>query len=130
MKINSTPFMFLLVLVASTLFDHQVQSQAITGFQLVNTTSNSVIGNLVNGATISLPSGIWTIQAVAAASPATKSVAFNLDGNSTFRLENAAPWTMTGKILHHPLCSFVFQSAKSTVDRSLFFFALQTTILA
>jgi hypothetical protein len=77
----------------------QAQSQAaiaITGFQLVNTTSGSVFGNLTNGSKLysaTLPTN-WTI--VALATSATKSVAFNLDGNATFRTENAHPWSLTG----------------------------------
>jgi hypothetical protein len=94
-----TLFSWLLLMIVALLFD-QVKSQAITALQFarINTT---VIANLTNGATISLAtflSGTWTIVALATTS--TKSVAFSLDGNSTFRTENSAPWSMTG---NHPV---------------------------
>jgi hypothetical protein len=85
----------LLLLVA---IFNQAKSQAITGLQLINTLASAVIGPLNNGDTLSLatlpPS--WTI--VASATSLTKSVAFNLDGNSTYHTENAAPWSMTGDV--------------------------------
>jgi hypothetical protein len=95
MKTSALFLLLLLVLVA--IFD-QAKSQQITRLQLVNTLTNTFISPpLTNGAVISLasyPAGTWTI--VANASSSTKSVGFNLDGNSAYRTENVVPWSMTG----------------------------------
>jgi hypothetical protein len=109
---------FLLMLLVVAIFG-QAQSQTITGFQLLNTTSGSVIGNLANGATLyssTLPTD-WTIVALATSS--TKSVAFNLDGNATFRTENAKPWSMTGDDAGTPPNYFPWKPVPSTGNHIL-----------
>jgi hypothetical protein len=101
----------------------RAKSQQITQLQLVDIPTNTFISPpLIDGAVINLatlPSGTWTI--VANASSSTKSVRFGLDGNSNYRTENSAPWSMTGNN-HRPLVAPFFLSPKrqSTVDHSLF----------
>src|ERR1019366_8414336 len=79
-----------------------INSQAISGFDLINSDTGQLIGALTNGETINLANLPTTDLSIAAIkSPnISGSIVFGLDGNPNFELDNSmpfeiSPWTAT-----------------------------------
>lgn len=74
--------------------------QSVTSFTLINAATDTVIATfdpLVNGATFDLASVGTNLNIRANTNPATVgSVRFGLDGNASYRTENAAPYALGG----------------------------------